>query len=79
MVTDVEVELDLKKRISKKKAMTSEKAKDEAPEIISTQKYKLIYFNIVDCARTSIEVRCNPNKEILKVCGGLDPKNSMKS
>ena len=54
--------------------MPSEKAKDEAPEIIATQKYKLIYFNSVDCARTSIEERFNPNKEILKDWSLLDPK-----
>lgn len=72
---DVEIELDFKKiRISRKKTMPGEKAKDEAPEIAPTQKYKQIYFSIVDCAKTSIEERFVPNKDILKDCSWLDPK-----
>ena len=54
--------------------MLGEDAKNEAPEITPAQKYKLIYFNIVDCARTSIEERFNPNKEISKDCSWLGPK-----
>ena len=54
--------------------MSGEKAEDEISEISSVQKFKLIYFSITDCARSSIEERFYPNSDIVKDCSWLDPK-----
>ena len=72
---DVEVELDFKeKRTSKKKVMPGEKSINEASGISTAQNYKLVFFSVLDCARTSIEEIFSPKKEILEDCSWLDPK-----
>lgn len=72
---DVELELDFKrKRTSKKKLMPGEKSKDEADSISTVQHYKIVYFDILDCARMSIEERFCANKDVLQDCSWLDPK-----
>lgn len=62
------------KRKPKKKRMPGENAKDESRQISTVQNYKLIYFRIADCVRTSIEKRFVPNEDILKDCSWLDPE-----
>lgn len=72
---DLELELDFaERRISKKKRMPGEKSKDDATEISTAQHFKLVFFNILDCARTSIEERFCPNREILEDLSWLHPR-----
>lgn len=72
---DIELQLDFeRKRISKKKLMPGEKLKDEADSISTVQSYKIVYFDILDCARMSIEERFCANKDVLQDCSWLDPK-----
>nr|CAI5851138.1 unnamed protein product [Callosobruchus analis] len=69
---DLELELDFtERRISKKKRMPS---KDDATEISTAQHFKHVFFNILDCARTSIEERFCPNREILEDMSWLHPR-----
>lgn len=53
---DFELQLDFKERIiSKKKRMPGEQSKDDAPEKSTAQHFKHVFFNILDCARTSMK------------------------
>ena len=73
----VEIELDFKeRRVSQKKRMPGEKEKatDDSAQIPASQKYKIIYFEIIDCVCSNIEERFEPNKDILNDCSWLNPK-----
>lgn len=73
----VEIELDFKeRRVSQKKRMPGEKEKatDDSAQIPASQKYKIIYFEIIDYVRSNIEERFEPNKDILNDCSWLNPK-----
>lgn len=72
---DLELQLDFtERRISKKKRMPGEQSSDDAPEISAAQHFKHVFFNILDCARTSIEERFCPNREILEDLSWLNPR-----
>ena len=51
--SELEMEVDFpEKRISKKMKMPGEHAQDESRSVTTTQKFKALYFNILDCAMT---------------------------
>lgn len=77
--SELEMEVDFpEKRISKKMKMPGEHAQDESRSVTTTQKFKALYFNILDCAMKSIEERFVLNQDLLKDCAILDPKNFAK-
>lgn len=77
--SELQMEVDFpEKRIGKKKKMPGELTQDESNFISPTQKFKALYFNILDCAVNSIEERFVVNEDLLRDCAVLDPKNFKK-
>ncbi|KAJ8720990.1 hypothetical protein PYW08_006455 [Mythimna loreyi] len=54
--------------------MPGEQSSDDAPEISAAQHFKHVFFNMLDCARISIEERFCPNREILEDLSWLNPR-----
>lgn len=61
-------------RVSSKKRMFDEKAKDEARGLSPKQKYRAAYFEMLNTAVNSIEERFLPNENLLKDCAWFDSR-----